>query len=150
MPRDRETLEAEFSPNGVAEFFYGNYVWRKHPLCEGIDETPGDRIFRLLKCARPTWLEDAIRSMAPEYHSAMHLKAYAYAKAFPDGQRTMTIIAAGSHPVYGNIGNYFTVLGRVQGNDLDRKRGARTLSAHCLARPQPEEARYLLVRNVGC
>jgi hypothetical protein len=97
MPRDKATLEAEFSKNGVSDLFTGNYEWTNHPSCTGIDQTPGERIMLVKHFDRETESEANIAEMDKlGYRPATHLEAYAFAKANPELQRQFWIVALGS------------------------------------------------------
>jgi hypothetical protein len=105
MPRDRAKLESEFSKDGVSEMFYGNYEWQLHVSCIKIDQTPGERIM-LVKHFRGSWSDSCGRNTTSEaniaemdklgYRPATHLEAYAFAKANPELQRQLQIVAPGS------------------------------------------------------
>lgn len=97
MPRDKATLEAVFSRDGVSELFYGNYEWKNHSSCAEIDQTPGERIMLVKHFNRAIGSEDAIAEMDKlGYRPATHLEAYAFAKANPEPQRQFWIVALGS------------------------------------------------------
>lgn len=97
MPRDKGTLESEFSKDGVSELFYGNYEWQPHPSCAKIDQTPGDRVFLVKHFGRETESEANITEMDKlGYRPATHIEAYAFAKANPELQRKFWIVALGS------------------------------------------------------
>ncbi|MFZ2804131.1 MAG: hypothetical protein WA001_02830 [Patescibacteria group bacterium] len=100
LPTDLETLEAEFSKDGVAEELY-EISWKLDPSCAEIDQTPGNRVM-LLKCfKRDTTPEENITEMGKlGFHPAIHLEAYAFAKANPDLQLQYEIVALGSYGLY--------------------------------------------------
>ncbi len=97
MPRDKETLEVEFSKGGVSELFYGNYVWQLHSSCADIEQTPSDLEFLVKHFNRSITSDEAINEMDKlGYRPATHLDAYAFAKAQPELQRKFWIVALGS------------------------------------------------------
>lgn len=97
MPRDKETLEAEFSENGVSKFFYGDYEWQLHSMCHGMDQAPGEREFLVKHFNRKIESNEAIAEMGKlGYRPAIHLEAYAFAKMNPELQRRFWIVALGS------------------------------------------------------
>lgn len=97
MPRDKAALEAEFSVGGVSKLFYGDYKWRLHALCVGVDQTPGERIMLVKRFDRETESEANIAEMDKlGYRPATHLEAYAFARANPELQRQFRIVALGS------------------------------------------------------
>jgi hypothetical protein len=122
MPRDKATLESEFSKNGVSDLFTGNYEWQPHSSCAEIDQTPGERIMLVKYFGRETTSEANIAEMGKlGYRPATHLEAYAFAKANPELQRQFWIVALGSSTMDG-ADRYVAVLrsdsdGRVLGND---------------------------------
>lgn len=100
MPRNKGTLEGEFSKDGVSELFYGNYEWKNHSSCAEIDQTPGEHIMLVKHFNRAIESEDAIAEMDKlGYRPATHLEAYAFAKANPELQRQFWIVALGSSTV---------------------------------------------------
>ncbi|MCI0479541.1 hypothetical protein L0Y59_03270, partial [Candidatus Uhrbacteria bacterium] len=97
MPRDKATLESEFSKNGVSDLFTGNDEWQPHSSCVDIDQTPGNRVMLLKHFGRDTTSEANIAEMDKlGYRPATHLEAYAFAKANPELQRQFWIVALGS------------------------------------------------------
>lgn len=103
MPRDRTTLEAEFSKNGVSELFFGSHEWFFHSSCVDIDQNPGERIMLVKHFGWLIESEDAIAEMDKQgYRPATHLEAYAFAKANPDLQRQFWILALGSFALDGD------------------------------------------------
>lgn len=101
MPRDKATLEAEFSKDGVSPPFYEDYSWESHSSCADADQTPGNRVMLLKRFVRNTKSEVNIAKMNKlGYRPATHLEAYAFAKANPDLQRQSWIVALGSFIMY--------------------------------------------------
>ncbi len=97
MPRDKKTLEAEFSKGGVSELFYGNYEWQLHSSCAEIDQTPGEREFLVKHFNRSITSDEAIKEMDKlGYRPATHLEAYAFVKAHPELHCQLRIVALGS------------------------------------------------------
>jgi hypothetical protein len=135
MPRDKATLEAEFSKDGVHEVFYGDGEWRFHPWDTMIDQHSGERVM-LVKRFEHATNEQFNETIKQGYRPATHLEAYAFAKANPDVQCGCgSILAMGSSvtvcpPGYGRFGtsslhiamqHYYAM--------LDCNRGRRTLGA---------------------
>lgn len=104
IPLDKDKLEAEFSEGGVSELFYGNYEWRFHSSCVGIDQKPGSKRIMLVKhFDRETESEANIVEMDKlGYRPATKLEAYAFAKANPELQCQFCIVALGSFTLYGD------------------------------------------------
>ncbi len=98
MPNDKETLEREFSKDGVSNMFTGNYYkWQMHRSCAKIDRTLGERIMFVKYFKRFTKSEPNIAKMEKlGYRPATHLETYAFAKANPELQRQFSIVALGS------------------------------------------------------
>ena len=101
MPHDKETLEREFSQDGVSLLFIGNYEWQLHPSCAKIDQTPGERIMLMKHFGHDTVSEPNIIEMGKlGYRPAIHLEAYAFAKANPKLQLQFHFVALGSSTMY--------------------------------------------------
>lgn len=139
MPRDKGKLEAEFSKGGVSELFYGNYEWRNHSSCVGIDETPGDRVMLVKHFDRETESEANIAEMDKlGYRPATHLEAYAFGRANPELRRPFWIVALGSFAL-SDGGRSVAVL---------RGYGAkRSLDFYWFGSRWSADARFLLVRK---
>ena len=96
MPRDKVTLEAEFSKDGVSDLFYGDFEWQPH--------SSDERIMLLKHFGRNTESEANIAEMDTlGYRPATHLEAYAFAKANPELQRQFWIVALGSSAMRGDL-----------------------------------------------
>ena len=92
-------LEKEYGKGNVSDLFDGR-PFQKHASCEGMDETPGDKVFLVKHFGRETESEANIAEMDKlGYRPATHLEAYAFAKAQPELQRQFWIVALGSFAV---------------------------------------------------
>jgi hypothetical protein len=142
MPRDKATLEAEFSKGGVSDLFYGGYEWQNHSSCAGIDQTPGSpkaTVMLVKQFGRAMTSEAAIAEMDRlGYRPATHLEAYAFAKANPDLQSQFWIVALGSSAVRGG-GRYVAMLRGAS--------GGRLLGAYWFDRVWNGLYRFLAVRK---
>ena len=139
MPRDKATLESEFSKNGVSDLFTCNYEWQPHSSCAEIDQTPGERIMLVKHFGRDTTSEANIAEMDKlGYRPATYLEAYAVAKANPELQRQFWIVALGSSAMVGG-GRYVALLC----SDSDR----RILNGYWFDFEWGSDYRFLFVRK---
>ena len=139
MPHDKETLEREFSEGGIWYRFIGSYEWQLHPSCAEIDQTPGERIMLVKHFDRETKSEQNIAEMNTlGYRPATHPEAYAFAKANPDLQRQLWIVALGSSAI--NCGDRFVMV-------LDGSSSRRVLGHSSFGSSWVASGRFLFVRK---
>ncbi|MFZ6015644.1 MAG: hypothetical protein ACOYUZ_04815 [Patescibacteria group bacterium] len=139
MPRDKATLEAEFSKDGVSDLFTGNYEWQLHSSCAEINQTPGERIMLVKHFGRDTTSEANIAEMDKlGYRPATHLEAYAFQKANPELQRRFWIVALGSSAVSDGHRRVAVLFG---------DSGRRLLGLDCFDLEWYSDLRFLFVRK---
>ncbi len=103
MPHDKDTLEKEFSIDGVADRYFEQNIWYKHDSCKNYDEIPKYLDFALKHFGRNIFAEDAIKEMDSQgFRPATHLEGYAFVKYFPWLQYQFKMIAVGSYMYYGD------------------------------------------------
>lgn len=89
-------LEREFGEDEVSTVFK-DPIFQKHVSCRDIDETPGDRIFRVKRFNPKVVIPDAIAQMDKRgYRPATHLEGYAFRKANPKRRPKGSIVVAGA------------------------------------------------------
>lgn len=131
-------LDKEYGEGNVSVLYDGR-PFQKHTLCEGMDETPGDKVFLVKHFGRETESEENIAEMDKlGYRPATHLEAYAFAKAQPELQRQFWIVALGSFAVCG--GNQYVAV-------LYGDSGRRYLGSGWFGNGWGRSGRFLLVRK---
>lgn len=131
-------LEREYGKDNVSDLFDGR-PFQKHASCEGMDETPGDRVFLVKHFGRNTTSEANIAEMDKlGYRPATHLEAYAFAKAQPELQRQFWIVALGSF-VLGEDGRCVAL--------MNGDSGRRLSSSYWSPRRWGSDFRFLFVRK---
>lgn len=142
-------LEKKFSgKNSVSRLFDGR-EWERHSSCAAIDETPGERNFRVAeipaellgKRIEDVWNELDAHFDREGYRFAIETEAVEFANAKPELQRKNWILARGSSALDGGVIRYVAVLG-------SRGRG-RVLDGRWVGCVLLDDARLLLVRKAS-
>jgi hypothetical protein len=141
MPRDQDTLEAEFGKGRVVDLLWSDAEWKKEPCCADIDETPGERVMLLKQFDREVKSEEAIaEAQRTGYRPATHHEVYAFQKANPDVQYKFPIVGLGSSIPWEN--HYPCAPG------LSARDEWRSFDCVCLnGSPWPAKRRFLCVRK---
>lgn len=132
-------LEKEFGAGNISNIFDKPFLM--HVLCEGLDQTPGNRVMRLVWFGRRTGSMSNIVEMDKQgYRPATHLEAYAFWRAHPVLCRPFRIAALGSF-AYGKRHRHRYVV--VLRGDSD----TCVLGPHGFSDDWDAETRFLFVRK---
>lgn len=133
-------LEKEFGKNRVSSLFDGR-EWRIHASCVGMNETPGEKEFWVRHFGREIDSEEVIvLADKDDYRPATHLEAVEFARAEPELQKQLWIVALGSFALSDGDGSrYVAVLSAVS--------DGRRLGDSWFGRRWSAGSRFLLVRK---